>query len=357
MKLAVRVALLIGLALLAGLIAHEGAAILIPITRAGWVLLWLVPLHAVPVLLDSRGWQVLIQRRVGAAVLFWIATVREAVDRLLPVANIGGELVGIRLLAATGVDGVTAAASVTTELLVTLFSQYVFVLAGVTCLLSVTETARSAGDELLALGASLPVIVLLAVLLRHGSLFERLERLAVRTLGGETLRFLQGKWTALDAAIRELISSPERWCRTLLWQLSGLLARVGETWITLRWLGHPLTVESALILESLTQAARNFVFVVPAGLGVQEAALVAVGRLLGVDGELALALSLAKRMREILFGTPALLSWYWTEGRKTGSPATASNLAPLRVCLDGIRAKKLPPPVPGVGSGKPPHTG
>ena len=326
MKLAVRIALLIGLALLISLIAHEGAAILIPISRAGWVLLWLVPLHVAPVLLDSRGWQVLIHRRINAGVLFWIATVREAVDRLLPVANIGGELVGVRLLAVMGVDGVAAAASVTTELLLTLFSQYMFVLGGVTCLLSVTDTVHSAGDELLGLGASLPIIVLLAALLRHGSVFERLEKVAVRALGGQTLRFLEGKWTALDAAIRELISSPGRWIRTLLWQLSGLLARVGETWITLRWLGHPVSLESALILESLSQAVRNFVFIVPAGLGVQEAALVGVGRLLGVDGELALALSLAKRMREILFGTPALLSWYWIEGRKAASTATAPNV-------------------------------
>jgi uncharacterized membrane protein YbhN (UPF0104 family) len=78
-------------------------------------------------------------------------------------------------------------------------------------------------------------------------------------------------------------------------------------------------------LRGAAQAARNFVFIVPAGLGVQEAALVGIGRLLGVDGELALALSLAKRMREILFGTPAPLSWYWVEGRKAASPATASN--------------------------------
>lgn len=328
MKLAVRISLLIGLTLLIGLIAHEGAAILIPIRRAGWVLLWLVPLHVLPVLLDSRGWQVLIHRRVKAGVLLWIAIVREAVDRLLPVANIGGELVGIRLLAATGIDGVTASASVTTELLLTLFSQYMFVLAGVTCLLSVTDTVHAASDELIGLGASLPVIVLLAALLRHGSLFERLEKVAVRTLGGETLRFLDGKWSALDAAIRELVSSPGRWTRTILWQLAGLFARVGETWITLRWLGHPLSLESALILESLTQAARNFVFVVPAGLGVQEAAMIGVGRLLGVDGELAMALSLAKRMREILLGTPALLSWYWTEGRKELGPARSSGEAP-----------------------------
>ena len=317
MRLTVRIALLAGLALLAFLIGREGAAILTPIVRAGWVLLWLVPLHALPILLDSRGWQALIRQRQRTGTLFWIAAVREAVNRLLPVANIGGELVGIRLLMASGgIDGVAAAASVTTETLLTLFSQYLFVTLGVTCLLSLTGTVRSESDVLIGLAASLPVIVLLGAALHSGSVFERLEKLAVRMLGEEALGFLNGKWTALDAAIRELIADRARGLRTLAWQLAGLLAGAAESWLALRWLGHPVGVEAALAIESLTQAARNFIFVVPAGLGVQEATLVGVGGLLGVDADVALALSLAKRMREILFGCPALLSWYWTEGKK-----------------------------------------
>lgn len=316
MRLAVRIALLCGLALLIGLIAHQGGSILTPIMRAGWVLLWLVPLHVLPILLDSRGWQALIARRVHPARLLWIASVREAVNRLLPVANVGGELVGIRLLAASGTDGVEAASSVTTETLLTLFSQYLFVALGVTCLLRLTHTVHSVTEALIGLGASLPMIVLAAVLLRYGSVFERLEKLAVRMLGEDTLSFLNGKSASLDAAIRSLIAQRGRLIETLGWQYAGLLASVIETWLALRWLGHPVGFGAALALESLAQVARNFIFVVPAGLGVQEATLVGVGALLGINGDLALALSLAKRMREILFGSPALLSWYWVEGRK-----------------------------------------
>jgi len=33
---------------------------------------------------------------------------------------------------------------------------------------------------------------------------------------------------------------------------------------------------------------------------------------LGIGSEVAIALSLAKRMREILFGLPALAVWQWT---------------------------------------------
>lgn len=318
MRLAVRIALAAGLALLIALIMREGSAILIPLARAGRVLLWLVPLHVVPIFLDSLGWRALLARwresRQGT--LFWIATIREGVDRLLPAANIGGALVGIRLLAETGVEGVVAAASVTTEVVLTVFSQYVFVMLGVLCLLRLTDTVRFADDVLIGLGASLPLVVLLAVLLRYGSVFERLERLAVRLLGEQALAFLAGQSASLDAAIRELCTDPARLLTTIAWQVTGMVTGSLETWLALRWLGHPVPFGAAIALESLTMTVRNFVFLVPAGLGVQEASLVGFGALLGINGELAMALSLAKRMREILFGVPALLSWYWVEGRR-----------------------------------------
>jgi putative membrane protein len=318
MRIAVRIALAAGLTLLIGLVMHEGSAILVPLSRAGRVLLWLVPLRALPILLDCLGWRTLIARtkEVRIGTLFWIASVREGINRLLPVANIGGELAGIRLLAESGVDGVAAAASVTTEVLLTIVSQYLFVALGVLCLLRLTHTVQLADDVLIGLGASLPVIVLLAALLRYGSVFERLERLAVRILGEQKLSFLAGQSANLDAAIRLLFADRPRLLTALAWQVTAMVTGSLETWLALRWLGHPVPFGAAVALESLTLAVRNFVFLVPAGLGVQEVSLVAFGALLGVNGELALALSLVKRMREILYGAPALLSWYWVEGRR-----------------------------------------
>jgi putative membrane protein len=318
MRVAVRIALVAGLALLIALIMREGSAILIPLARAGWVLLWLVPLHALPLSLDVLGWRVLIARwrtsRFGT--LFWIATIREGVDRLLPAANIGGALVGIRLLAERGIEGVVAAASITTEVVLTVVSQYVFVMVGVLCLLRLTGTVQFTDDVFIGLAASLPLVVLLAVLLRYGSVFERMERFAVRLLGEDKLSFLAGQSASLDAAIRGLCADPWRLLTTIAWQVTGMVSGSLETWLALRWLGHPVPFGAAVALESLTMTVRNFVFLVPAGLGVQEASLIGFGALLGINGDLALALSLAKRMREILFGIPALLSWYWVEGRR-----------------------------------------
>ncbi len=318
MRLAVRIALLAGLAVVIALIAREGAAsVLAPISRAGWILLLLVPLHLLPLALDVLGWSTLLMRRARLRTLMWIAAIREAVDRLLPVANIGGELVGIRLAAAHGVDGTVAAASVIVEVLLTLIAQYVFAALGVVCLLKLSGAVARTGDVLVGLGVSLPVIALLGALLRYGSVFQRLGRMAEWMLGAnhQALSFL-GSSANLDAAIRELYGHRLRLVAAMAWELLGMIVGSAETWLALRWLGHPIGIAGAVVLESLTLAARSFGFLVPAGLGVQEAGLVGFGYLLGVGGDLAIALSLAKRMREIVFGVPALLFWYWTEGRR-----------------------------------------
>ena len=80
--------------------------------------------------------------------------------------------------------------------------------------------------------------------------------------------------------------------------------------------GRRLTQRSALALESMTQAVRHVAFVIPAGLGVQEAGLVIFGHALGISSELAIAVSMAKRIREVLCGLPSLISWQWLEGRR-----------------------------------------
>ncbi len=76
--------------LLIALACHEGMAESLGlIERAGPALLWVVPFHALPLLLDARAWHLLLDERIPLPVLWWIAVVREAIGRLLPVFAIG----------------------------------------------------------------------------------------------------------------------------------------------------------------------------------------------------------------------------------------------------------------------------
>jgi putative membrane protein len=309
-----RIALVLGVALMIGLAIRESAASIAGLLKeAGWLLLLLVPLHTAPLFLDVVGWRVLILEPARTRSLFLIATIREAINRLLPVANIGGELVGIRLLTHQGVSGTTAVSSVVVELLLFLLAQYLFLTLGVACLLNITGGIGATGALLLGAAGGLSVILLLMWLLRSGMLFRAIERMASRMLGsnGQPSSVI-GKLTRLDTAIRELTAARGRLGRAIIWQLAGLIGGSSETWLALRWLGHPLSLAGALALESFTLAARSLFFVAPAGLGVQEAGLIGVGHVLGLGSDVAIALSLAKRMREILFGLPALVAWQWT---------------------------------------------
>ncbi|HMJ49089.1 MAG TPA: hypothetical protein VK440_00755, partial [Burkholderiales bacterium] len=66
---------------------------------------------------------------------------------------------------------------------------------------------------------------------------------------------------------------------------------------------------------SLIYALKSLAFFVPLGAGVQEGGYVLIGGLLGLSPDLALAVSLLKRARDLIIGLPALLVWHHIERR------------------------------------------
>jgi putative membrane protein len=311
-----------GLLILIGLIVHQGLPDLLhALERAGWPLLLLVPAHLVPLALDAQGWKVLLApldplRRATLPFLLWIACVREAVGRLLPVAGIGGEVVGIRLTRLRLDDTTGVTATVIVEVLITLATQYLFCGLGI---VMITASAPGLGQiwtMTAALLLSVPIPIVVYLLLRHGSVFERLESVAKKLFGADNRFAMRLDGAKLDAAVHRLFAQPIRLLRALVWQFSGYLIGSFETWFALMLLGHRVSPGTALAIEALTQAVRHATFIVPGGLGVQEASVMLFGYLTGISGEVALSLALIKRMREILFGVPALLSWQWVEARR-----------------------------------------
>jgi putative membrane protein len=168
---------------------------------------------------------------------------------------------------------------------------------------------------------SLPLPVLSWWLLRHGAPFQWLQRWAVRLLGPDNGIALRLNGAALDADVRRLFRERGLVARAMGLSLLSYLLGSFETWYALTLLGHPVGLQAAIAIEALTQAARHASFLVPAGLGVQEAAVILIGHLAGVGGDVALSLALVKRMREVLIGIPALLSWQWFETRRPRRPA------------------------------------
>ena len=315
-----------GLALLTALVVLQGwGGVLAAFRHAGWGLLLVVPARLLTLALDAWAWRLLldpfdVRRAAGALFLVWVASVREAVNRLLPAAGVGGEVVGVRLARLRIPDTTALTASVIVEVLMTIVVLYLFCGIGVLLMARLAAGLDQVWIVAASLLLSLPLPALMWWLLRHGAPFQRLEQWALRLLGPQNAIALHLDGKRLDADIRRLFRERKRLVHATALTLLSYLLGTFETWYALTLLGHPVGLQAAVAIEALTQAARHAGFLVPAGLGVQEAATLLFGHLAGVGGDLALSLALVKRMREILIGIPALLSWHWVEVRQLHKP-------------------------------------
>lgn len=309
---------LIGLLLFVTIISYHGTGLVTSAVAAvGWGLLWISLFHLVPLVIDTYAWQLLLekQHRVGLVRLSGIAWVGEAVNSLLPVALIGGGLVRARLLTLANVPVAVGGASVVVDLTVAVVSLILFSLAGVAVLL----TNALPGHVLLQL---LPGLIMFSLAVyafyigqRRGmflALASRIERVNGTGVVGD----LSADAVRLDAHISEIYQRrSEFWCAFLV-RFTGWVVGAGEVWLALYYLGYPVTLIEALMLESLGQAIRSAAFVIPGGLGVQEGAYMLLSASIGIPPQIGIALSLIKRVRELVLGIPALLAWQERELRQ-----------------------------------------
>ena len=281
--------------------------------------------HLVPLILDAIAWQLLLPQGstltlAQACFARWIG---EAVSALVPASTVGGELARVRVATVVGLPAPVAGASVLVDLTLATITQVVFSIAGVAALFHLSGDGGGMVAQI-AIGVTVFAVLIAGFLaIQLGAPLRRLAALLGPMVGERArdrmihnARLADGVLTAIYAQHHSLIASA-------IWRLAGWVAGAGEFWLGLYLLGHPIGLVEAVMLESLVQAARSAAFIVPAGLGVQEATLVGLGTTIGVPAEAALALSLLKRSRELLLGVPGLVAWTVLE-RRGRAAATAA---------------------------------
>lgn len=305
-----------GLALATALFVWQGVSpVAAAFAAAGFGILWASLFHFVSMAVNARAWQLLLPGHRRGSLLFylWSVWLREAVNGLLPVARIGGEVVTARILMRHGLSPAKAVASLVVDMTVSLVSQFAFTLFGLALL------ARGGGGDVLrqaalALLAALPLVAATALVQRVG-VFTLLARL-FRAIFGDRFDALVGDAAPLDLAVRRLYRRRAAILACFTWQLAGWIAGGGEIWLSLYFLGHPVPLLDAVAVEAVIQALSSGAFVVPAALGIQEGGFLVVGALIGVGPELALALALMRRARDIIVFVPALVCWQLSAGRR-----------------------------------------
>ena len=179
-------------------------------------------------------------------------------------------------------------------------------------------TARVPQSPLVASLTSTSVVGLVLAVVAAG-LFVAVQRYGRRItarLAGPLLRSARQKATGVSVALDEIYRSPLRVALSVALHFAGWIGSGLGVWLGLRLMGAHVDVAAVLAIESLVYATRSAAVLVPNALGVQEAAYALLGPLFGVGAELALAMSVLKRARDIVLGVPVLLLWHAAEGRR-----------------------------------------
>jgi putative membrane protein len=322
----------VGLVLFIVLLASQGlSTVIATLSVAGWGLILVALYHLLPLWIDALAIRVLFLRAHGnlrdAMLTRWAG---ESASGLMPAGQIGGPVLMARHLAYRGLAMHDAAAAITVSTTMQTFSQIAFAVFGVVLL-----GAQQSGNSEHALGASaliasavLGVQVVGFYLLQRRGLFGKLTRVARRFAGKRDWSQWVSQAESIDLAVQALYRRGTAVASSFVLNLIGWLVGTGEVFLILKLLGHETTWLNSLLLESLGQAIRGAAFVIPGALGVQEGGYLLLAPIAGLAPDTALALSLAKRAREILLGLPGLLYLHFSEraGAAAGR-ATASKTA------------------------------
>lgn len=316
-KIASYIGLVAGLALLIGLIAWQGVPEIAGLlTASGWALL-LVPLIWFPtVLMNARCWQLLFDpaHAPGFWKAFYAQWMGRSVNTLLPVASIGGEIVKARALVLWGTEIRHAAAVGIIDKTVQVITVIIWGVAGVILL------STLALDDALVMSGAIGLALLGAgtagfLVVQRAGMFGIVVKSAHWVTKADLFDNLADTAGEIDRIVLELYGNHRRVAAATTWRMLALLLQTGEVWLAAWLLGYPIGIIEAVMLKSLSSTLSDAAFIVPNSYGVQEGAFIVLGALIGLTPDVALAISLAIRIREVLIDVPGLVFWQHTEGR------------------------------------------
>ncbi len=314
------VSLLIGLAglgVVIWLFSHEGVPLILQtFAAAGWGVVIVSAIHILHMIMAGIGWQALwpSHRHPPIKLFVWVLWIREAVNALLPVARIGGEVAALHILRRNGLPMSSAIGSLVVETTLSVVTTFAFVLFGLFLLSWRVPEHGYLLQIIVGLAVSLAIIGALVALQKFGAF--QLGAKIVNLFAGNKFTELANSGRKMDKAVAVFYARPSRALACSLWSFFAWWVGALEIWAALYFLGHPVGFSTGLILEAMIMATGSAAFFVPASLGVQEGTFWLFGQMLGIPREVCLALALVRRSRDVLLLAPGLVLWQIQEGRR-----------------------------------------
>jgi len=300
--------LLIGVALLAVVIAEINVAeVADQVARVGFGFAVILAVYLVAFVIDSVTWQMTIRGvplNASWAYRVWkLRMVGEAFNTVMPGAGMGGEPVKAVLLKKHyGIGYREAAASLILAKTINMIALVAFLVIGFALMIAgaglpaTFETVATAGLAILGV----------AVLLFYG-----IQRYGVTGLTGTWL----SRWRVtrrIEDMLHHIHDMDERlvafytkargrFAAALVLAFVNWLLGVVEIYVTLIFLGQPVSWADAWIIEAAAQLVRTGAFFIPAAIGAQEGAFLLVCGAITGSPSLGFSVSVVRRLREVIW--------------------------------------------------------
>lgn len=308
--------LLVGVGLFVFVLSHTDIpSVWSQLKEIGWGILVILVVYKVAFIVDTFAWQFTLpstQRTKRWLYDLWkVRMVGAAFAKMMPFSSWGGvPIKGYILKHHYGVRYREGAASMILAETTHMLSLVLFVATGVLLILFTSDLPDS---------YHLFAILSLAALTTGIFLFYAIQRYKITSLTGTWLsQYKVGQ--RLEKFIHQIHDMDERlvqfytrdkgcfltatFLNLVNWYLGAL-----EIYVIFYFLGHPITIVEAVILETLVELVRAGTFFIPAGLGSQEAVFMIATEAIAGQPTLGVAAALIRRVREIVW-----LAWGFSIG-------------------------------------------
>lgn len=277
-------------------------------------LLYLLIVAHIPTLyFDAMTWVILSKNSklslIWSFIIVWIS---QATGKFFPTGNITGEFVRIYLAVKKGLSTAEATSTVFIDLVIATFSLFLI------ATMSFIYFLIGSNDHLLMKHIIYLSLSLLLIFISCVIFYFLIRKRVLRVLIKKMPSFFSYKISnqkifsivRVDVALYQAIKKKNTLIKALIFRIFGWLGGAFEIYVFLWIIGYDPNIIDVVVIESFSGIIRAVAFFIPAGIGVQELAFIIVGDFVGLNSETSFSIALGRRVREILVGLPAIISWF-----------------------------------------------
>ena len=308
---------LAGLGLLAFIIAEiDLAETWHLLSKVGFGILLILFIYFLAFLIDTFTWQLTI-KHVPLSPLwiyrfFQMRLAGEAFNNITPMAGMGGEVVKAVLLKKYyGIAYGDGVASLILAKTINILALILFLAIGFCFVLDSPDLSPSyksvagAGLGTLVVGVGLFFLFQRAKMISLvGGFLSRHALIAKVAATLKHIEAVEDKLVAFYAALRG------RFIFALFFALLNWILGVVEIYYIMKFIGHPISLVDAWIIEAVAQLVRAGTFFIPASIGVQEGAILTIGAALTGSPTAGFAAAIIRRVREVIWIMWGIIVFY-----------------------------------------------